>query len=894
MKKTLWAGCFAALALGAFGAEQTIVDSSFNPGTGANGFVETVLPLPGGKILICGGFTSYNGVDRPHIARLNSNGSLDTSFNARPDYWVRHMTRQADGKIIIGGFFSSVEGLSRKRIARLNPNGDLDETFDPGTGATGVLGVSITGNPDPFVFFTAVQSDGKVLITGNFTNYNGTTIYGIARLTPTGKLDSTFDVGSGLNTWGRSIQVLSNDKILVTGWFDNYRNAGHHRMALINPSGVDDKSFNPFFGDKTAIYTAALLPNGKYIAAGHSVNELGMFKEDIARLNADGTVDTSFVGSANDKVESIRIQRDGKIVLGGYFSVVDGQPRRSIARLNADGTLDVNFGANVDNFIWSVALDEQGRILVAGGFNNIDGFSRGGVARLLANPGNPGPDPTPGPDTTKPVVQMTLPATGVFRVTSSSLTVAGTARDANGIQNVAVTVDGGGSVVSSTGTTDWSAVLNLAPGTNVVTVRATDPAGNAGTVTRRFFHVASSPLVLTVSGVGTISPNLDGQQLQIGRIYRVTARPGVGQVFKGWTGSIETTAPTISFVLQEGFALQANFIPNPFVPFVGVYNGLFANPDTKLAAQAGSFRLGLTPRGTFSGRLITGGRAFIFRGQLNTALRAQIPIPRPGESTLVLDLQPVNDTIQGLLSDGTFASPLLAYRAPIGRAAVAGSAGRYTFLLPGGATRVASGHGYGSMSIAGSGGVRVQGQLADGTALGLGTTLSSNGMLPVYLRRGASTIYGWVQVAAGSGELTGPLHWERAATASTSNLVQDVNVVGSKYIAPAAGEPPLSLTAPVVLLDNGDLTEAISANFTWGQRNQPSFAEPNVARVRLNISPGTGLLTGSFVDPSTGRTVPFRGVVVKSRNFGGGFFISSGQSGSVFVGNQGGPFIPTN
>ena len=366
-------------------AQVSILDPSFNPGIGAtNGLVETVLQQSDGKILVCGNFTTFNGLDRPYIARLNNDGSVDMSFNARPGYWVRHMAQQPDGKIVIGGFFTTVASSPRGLLARLNTDGTLDTTFDPGTGATGTLGVSITGNPDPFIFQLALQTDGKILITGNFTNYNGTTIYGIARVNANGTLDTTFQVASGLDTWGRSIQVLSNNQILVTGWFNNYHNQTHNKMALINPDGLPDISFHPNIGDQTAIYSAVRMADGKYIIGGHSVNPQGLFRQDMARLNADGTFDTNFTAYANDKVQSVRLQSDGKILLGGEFSQINGVARTRIARLNADGSLDDTFKAAVDNYIWTVHLPPDGSILISGGFYNIDGVSRNGVARLLA------------------------------------------------------------------------------------------------------------------------------------------------------------------------------------------------------------------------------------------------------------------------------------------------------------------------------------------------------------------------------------------------------------------------------------------------------------------------------------------------------------------------------
>ncbi|MDB6053783.1 MAG: Delta-60 repeat-containing protein [Verrucomicrobiales bacterium] len=373
-------------------AQSSLLDTSFTPGSGASGgFVETLLQQPDGKILICGNFTSFNGASVANVARLNSNGTVDTTFNANPGYWVRHMVLQPDGKIVIGGFFKSVGTQSRSLIARLNSNGSLDTTFDPGTGADGTLGTSITGNPDPFIFQLALQSDGKILITGNFTNYNGTVINGIARINSNGSLDTTFHVGSGLSTWGRSIQVLPNNQILVTGWFDNYNNSSHDRMALINPDGSPDASFHPYFGDRTAVYTAVKLPDGKYIAAGHSLNYSGLFTNEIRRLNIDGTTDESFTGKANEKIQSVKLQSDGKLVIVGEFTLVDGVGRTTIARLNPDGSLDTGFSANIDSWGWTGGLQPDGKILFCGGFSKVDNTSRSGIARLLSATGDAQP-----------------------------------------------------------------------------------------------------------------------------------------------------------------------------------------------------------------------------------------------------------------------------------------------------------------------------------------------------------------------------------------------------------------------------------------------------------------------------------------------------------------------
>lgn len=381
----------------------SLVDTSFNIGSGANGIVEHVLEQPDGKILICGNFTSFNGQDKGYVARLNNDGSVDQSFTAGPGYWVRHMALQTDGKIVIGGFFKTIGATKRNLIARLNADGSMDTTFDPGTGCEVAIAPGIDGNADPFVMWCEVLADGKILAVGNFRNYNGSSSVGIVRINSDGSRDATFNVGGGLDSWGRVIKPLNNGQVMVGGWFQNYNGRSANRIVRINSDGSPDPTFNAFYGDKTAVYSIVALSDGKYITSGHSLNEEGLFHREVVRLNHDGSVDSAWPGSTNEKTESLLLLPNGKVVVTGYFTTVNGQARRSIARFNADGTLDSGFVANADNYVWTVApTGDSGKVLVSGGFGTIDGIARSGVARLILPEGDTGPGPvTP----TSPFIQ---------------------------------------------------------------------------------------------------------------------------------------------------------------------------------------------------------------------------------------------------------------------------------------------------------------------------------------------------------------------------------------------------------------------------------------------------------------------------------------------------------
>lgn len=352
------------------------LENGFDPGTGADNIVYTTTVQADGRIVIGGTFTSVNGVGRVRIARLNADGGLDTSFDpgTGADNTVFSTTVQPDGKIVISGDFTSVNGVGRNRIARLNADGSLDTGFDPGAGVNDI------------VYAMALQADGKIMIGGFFTSVGGVGRNRVARLNADGSLDTGFDPGTGASATVNSVTVQPDGKIIIGGTFQTVRGASLRRIARFNADGSLDTSFNPGSGASMTVYTTPLQPDGKIVIGGLFLSVDGVSRSRIARLNPNGSLDTSFdPGSgASELVASLTVQADGKILMSGTFVTVNGVSRNRIARLNADGSVDTGFdpGTGANNIVYSMSVQPDGKIVVGGLFTSVNGTARNRIARL--------------------------------------------------------------------------------------------------------------------------------------------------------------------------------------------------------------------------------------------------------------------------------------------------------------------------------------------------------------------------------------------------------------------------------------------------------------------------------------------------------------------------------
>ncbi|MBE7440524.1 MAG: chitobiase/beta-hexosaminidase C-terminal domain-containing protein [Spirochaetales bacterium] len=355
------------------------LDTSFSPGTGANDTVVEMAVQSDDKIVIVGNLITYNGTARAYVARVEANGALDTGFivGSGASAGVRALALQTDGKILIGGLFASYNGTARNRIARLNSDGSLDMTFNPGTGA------------DAPVDTIAVQTDGKIIIGGSFTTYDGTARARIARINADGTLDTTFDPGTGASNNVLAVTLQGDGKVLIGGNFTSYNGTGRTRLARINTDGSLDTSFNVGSGANGVIHSLALQTDGSIVAGGAFTTFGGSARNRIARVLSDGSLDLSFLPGtgANNTVQTVRLQSDGQILIGGSFATYNGTSRPGIARLNPDGSLEAGFnpGTGVAGSLATVnfiALQSTGRILLGGDYTSYNGTARSRLARV--------------------------------------------------------------------------------------------------------------------------------------------------------------------------------------------------------------------------------------------------------------------------------------------------------------------------------------------------------------------------------------------------------------------------------------------------------------------------------------------------------------------------------
>src|SRR4029077_1122915 len=360
------------------------LDTTFVPAPGTNDAVNVVIPQPDGKVIADGRFTFANNVARNRIARFNFNGSLDTGFNpgTGADGEITAAVLQPDGRIVVAGLFTSFNGFTHNRVCRLNANGSVDQTFGLGNGINNTA------------LALAVQSAGRIIVGGQFTQVDLTMRNNLARLNTNGSVDLSFDPGNGPNDNVNAIVIQPDGRIIIGGKFIVYNGLNRGGIARVLGNGALDPSFDSGVGTGGNVFALALQQNGQIVLGGRFVQYSGTNRTFIARVFGNGSLDVGFKPVPDNWVQSLAVEPDDRILVGGFFTGINTFGRNRIARLNTNGSVDLTFdpGAgcvgsltNDATQVRSIASPQFGRILLGGIFTSYDNQLRDNIVRLFDN-----------------------------------------------------------------------------------------------------------------------------------------------------------------------------------------------------------------------------------------------------------------------------------------------------------------------------------------------------------------------------------------------------------------------------------------------------------------------------------------------------------------------------
>jgi uncharacterized delta-60 repeat protein len=356
----------------------TITSDDYDNDESYLGWADVVKIQLDGKILVAGQAGLYdsaaaNPSDRNYtvIKRFNKDGTLDESFTSPKfsgsyDGYIRDISQQSTGKLIVVGHFTRVNGSSKKRVVRLNEDGSVDSTFTIGDGF------------NSSALKCVVLEDDKIVIGGNFSDYDENSCSYIVKLGVNGSMDTVFSSNFSPNGYVFEIKEDSNNKLYVGGQFNK-------KIVRLNSDGTIDNAFDVGTGFNSRVSSIEFQANSKLVVGGWFTSFDGSdCNLGIVRLETTGELDESFscTGTGleswdDNNVQSLKIQSDGKIVVGGWFIGYNGAKQGRIIRLNSNGTKDSSFvtGFGFSDRVQRIVIDSNGYIFCAGFFYSYNGMS---------------------------------------------------------------------------------------------------------------------------------------------------------------------------------------------------------------------------------------------------------------------------------------------------------------------------------------------------------------------------------------------------------------------------------------------------------------------------------------------------------------------------------------
>lgn len=338
----------------AFLTPDGALDPVFNGGAGPNAQVQLLIPMPGDRLFIAGEFTSYDGVPVPRMAVVDAFGALVPGI----DFPVEALPSEddpsaavalEDGSILFATVPEYQSADWTGQLYRFLPDGTLDSGFQPPQSLFGGVNTML------------VQPDGRILLGGTLRVPSGAK--GIARLLPNGARDQDFLVGSGVGPLQSSrvytMALMPDGRIIIAGAFTSYQGIPATRITCLNPDGTPCTDFattgptNSMAGG-VVIVSIAPLPDGRLVLAGNFGSYDGGSSTSMAIALPDGTVDPTFsIGTGPDYpafpwLHQVLVDAEGNYLIRGYFHTINGVPRHRIARILGGGGVGMNDAAITD------------------------------------------------------------------------------------------------------------------------------------------------------------------------------------------------------------------------------------------------------------------------------------------------------------------------------------------------------------------------------------------------------------------------------------------------------------------------------------------------------------------------------------------------------------------
>lgn len=376
---------------------------------GEDKYVTAAAAQSDGKVIVGGGFVSWDGTEVGRLVRLNADGSRDSEFTAAngsgANNFIRAITVQADGKILVGGQFSSWNGSTNRGLVRLNQDGSLDTSF------------STLGNTT--VSAIAVDSEGRILVGGNFTEWNEQSVGRLVRLNSDGSTDAGFreKVGAAADNYVRAIALTPAGKIIIGGQFSEWEGTySVGRVVRLDADGTYDSAFTVALGSgaNSDVWTLATSSDGSLLVGGKFTSWNSTTVGGLVRVNSAGALDSDFtanVGSGAADIWKVLILTTGNIAVVGTFTTWNGDSAGNVMVLNPDGAVNSGFasvmGTGANRNILALSELSDGNI-VMGGDSSLTSWNSSSIPGFFSLTGGPGV-PGGGSDNSGSVVRPSVP-----------------------------------------------------------------------------------------------------------------------------------------------------------------------------------------------------------------------------------------------------------------------------------------------------------------------------------------------------------------------------------------------------------------------------------------------------------------------------------------------------